>query len=197
MGEETIMKRHFLGLSLAGGFALAACTGASAADSFTLSSPAFKDGTLMAQKNAGANKQNPNCVGENVSPPLAWANPPAGTKSYALLMIDPEGRGGLGVIHWLAYNIPANVTGFAEGETSQPSPKYTGGKGTAGQASYMGPCTPVGAPHHYTFTLVATDLEPGALAAGLTYPELMAKLDGHAKGGTGLIGLWQNPATNK
>jgi Raf kinase inhibitor-like YbhB/YbcL family protein len=191
------MNRHILGLSLAGGFALATCTGASAADYFTLSSPAFKDGTLMAQKNAGGNKQNPNCVGENVSPPLAWTNPPAGTKSYALLMIDPEGRGGLGVIHWLAYNIPADVTSFAEGETSKPSPKYTGGKGTAGQGIYMGPCTPVGAPHHYTFTMIATDLEPGALPAGLTYPELVAKLDGHAKGATGLIGMWQNPNTNK
>lgn len=192
------MNRHIvMGLSLAGGIALTASTGASAADYFSLSSPAFKDGTLMAQKNAGAVKGNANCVGENVSPPLAWANPPAGTKSYALLMIDPEGRGGLGVIHWLAYNIPADVNGFTESETSQPSPKYTGGTGTAKQSTYMGPCTPVGAPHHYTFTLIATDLDPGALPAGLTYPELMAKLDGHAKGGTGLIGVWQNPATNK
>src|SRR5262249_27419016 len=89
IGEETIMNRSVLGLSLAGGFGVASCTGASAADYFPLSSPAFKDGTLMAQKNAGAVKGNANCVGENVSPPLAWANPPAGTKSYALLMIDP------------------------------------------------------------------------------------------------------------
>ena len=192
------MKYHLHSLCLAGGLALAASgNGALAADLFVLTSPAFKDGTMMAQKNAGANKSNPNCVGENVSPPLAWANAPAGSKSLALLMIDPEGRGGLGVIHWLAYNIPASLTGFTEGETSQPSPKYTGGKGTAGQSTYMGPCTPVGAPRHYTFTLVGTDLEVGALAPGLTYPELIAKLDGHAKGGTGLIGLWQNPSTSK
>ncbi len=185
-------------LLLASGLALAAATPAAfAAEPFVLMSPAFKDGTMLAKKNAGANKANPNCVGDNVSPPLAWANAPAGTKSYALLMIDPEGRNGLGVIHWLAYNIPAALTGFAEGETSQPSPKYTGGKGTAGQSTYMGPCTPVGAPHHYTFTLVGTDLDPGALPPALTFPELMSKLDGHAKGGTGLIGLWQNPATPK
>jgi Raf kinase inhibitor-like YbhB/YbcL family protein len=186
------VRPHIQKFSLAGALVLAACTGALAAD-FTLTSSAFKDGTMFAKKNAGAVAGNPNCVGENVSPPLAWANPPAGTKSYALLMIDPEGRGGLGVIHWLAYNIPANVTSFAEGETSKPSPKYVGGKGTAGQATYMGPCTPAGAPHHYTFTLVATDLEPGALPPGLTHPELMSKLDGHAKGATGLIGLWQHP----
>jgi phosphatidylethanolamine-binding protein (PEBP) family uncharacterized protein len=39
---------------------------------------------------------NPNCVGENVSPQLSWVNPPAGTKSYVLLMVRPEGRGGAG-----------------------------------------------------------------------------------------------------
>src|SRR5262244_3055806 len=189
------MTRYIGCLSLAAGLIAAACSGALAADPFMLRSSAFEDNGKMAAKYAGNNKQNPNCVGENVSPPLTWSNPPAGTKSYALLMIDPEGRGGLGVIHWLAYNIPPDVNGFAEGETSKPSPKYVGGKGTAGQAHYMGPCTPAGAPHHYTFTLVATDLDPGALPAGLTYPELMEKLNGHAKGGTGLIGMWQNPST--
>src|SRR5262249_10215108 len=75
-GGEPLMTGLTFGLPLAGGFALAPATGAAAADYFDLSSPAFKDGPLMAQKNAGANKQNPNCVGENVSPPLAWTNPP-------------------------------------------------------------------------------------------------------------------------
>src|SRR5690242_21143524 len=46
---------------------------------FTITSSSFKDGTLLAKKNAGANKSNPNCVGENVSPPLVWTNVPAGT----------------------------------------------------------------------------------------------------------------------
>ena len=189
-----MLKRHIGILLAAGGFALAATNVASAADPFTITSSSFKDGTMLAVKNAGALKTNPNCIGENVSPPLAWANPPEGTKSYALLMIDPEGRNGLGVIHWLAYNIPVAVTGFAEGETSVPSPKYTGGKGTAGQQIYMGPCTPPGTDvHHYTFTLIATDLEPGALPAGLTHPELMEKLNGHAKQAAGIVGLFKKP----
>ncbi len=68
---------------------------------------------------------NPNCVGENVSPQLSWVNPPAGTKSFALLMVDPEGRGGAGVNHWVAYGIPADVTGFAEGEVSKDGPTST------------------------------------------------------------------------
>ena len=78
---------------------------------FTITSSSFKDGTLLAKKNAGANKSNPNCVGENVSPPLAWTNVPAGTASFALVMTDPEGRG-IGVDHWIAYGIPAYVTSF-------------------------------------------------------------------------------------
>ena len=53
----------------------------------------------MAAKNAGNNKANPNCVGENVSPPLAWSNVPADTKSFALIVIDPEGSVGLGSVH--------------------------------------------------------------------------------------------------
>jgi Raf kinase inhibitor-like YbhB/YbcL family protein len=180
-------------LTLAGGFALAACTGAWAAEPFSLTSSSFKDSTLMAVKHAGAIKSNPNCVGENVSPALAWANPPAGTKSYALLMLDPEGRNGLRVVHWLAYNIAASTTSFAEGETGQPSPKYTGGRGTAGQSTYLGPCTPPGTtPHHYTFVMIATDLEPN-LPPGLNYDDLIAKLEGHAKGAAGLVGLFKHP----
>jgi Raf kinase inhibitor-like YbhB/YbcL family protein len=180
-------------ISLAGGLVLAACTGALAADPFMLKSSAFEDNGKLAVKNAGNNKQNPNCVGENVSPPLSWSNPPAGTKSYALLMFDPEGRGGLGVSHWVAYGIDASVTGFAEGEVGGPSEKYVGGKGQAGLGHYLGPCTPPGDWHHYTFTLIATDLEPKALQPGLTRDELFKALDGHAKGAAGLIGRFTKP----
>jgi Raf kinase inhibitor-like YbhB/YbcL family protein len=174
------------------GFCLAQTAGC-AAEPFTISSSSFKDGERLAVKNAGNNKANPNCVGENVSPPLAWANPPEGTKSYALLMFDPEGRPPGGVSHWVAYGIPVAVTGFAEGEVSKPSDKYIGGKSTMSLSNYFGPCTPPGAPHHYTFTLIATDLEPAALAAGMTRDEVIKALDGHAKGATGLIGTFSKP----
>lgn len=167
--------------------------GAAQAEPFSLTSTSFKDSTPLPQKMAGNIKSNPNCVGENASPQLSWSNAPAGTKSYALLMIDPEGRNGLGVIHWLAYNIKPSVTSFAEGETSKPSDKYTGGTGTAKQHTYLGPCTPPNTTyHHYTFVMVATDLEPN-LPADLTYPELTAKLEGHAKGAAGLVALFKHP----
>ncbi|MGA7526756.1 MAG: YbhB/YbcL family Raf kinase inhibitor-like protein [Pseudolabrys sp.] len=178
-------------LAAAAGILLLAGT-VHAAEVFTITSSAFKDGALLAKKNAGDNKSNPNCVGENVSPPLAWSNVPAATTSFALVMTDPEGRG-TGVDHWIAYGIPASVTAFAEGETSKPSDKYVGGIGTAKQSIYMGPCTPPGPPHHYTFVLIATDLDPKALPPGLTKPELFEKLTGHVKGSTGIIGLFKNP----
>ena len=166
---------------------------ASAQGVFTLSSPSFKDGERLATKNAGNNKSNPNCVGENVSPALSWSNPPEGTKSFAILMFDPEGRPPGGVSHWVAYGIPASVTGFAEGEVSKPSDKYVGGASLMKLPNYFGPCTPPGPQHHYTFTLMATDLDPTALAPGLTRDELIKALDGHVKQATGLIGTFSKP----
>jgi Raf kinase inhibitor-like YbhB/YbcL family protein len=166
---------------------------ANAQAAFTLSSPDFKDGARLATKNAGNNKSNPNCVGENISPALSWTGVPEGTRSLALLMFDPEGRPPGGVSHWVAYGIAPTVTGFAEGEVSKASDKYVGGTSTQGVGNYSGPCTPAGAPHHYTFTLIATDLEPSALAPGLKRDELIKALDGHAKNATGLIGLFSKP----
>ena len=168
-----------------------------AAAPFTLTSTTFKDGTRMpvkiANKNQPGAQPNPNCVGENVSPELSWSGAPEGTKSFVFTMVDPEGRGGLGVFHWVAYGIPANVNSFAEGEISKPSEKYVGGKSTQGVGYFSGPCTPPGSPHHYTFKVIATDLEPKELAPGLTLPELEAKLAGHVKGAAGLVGLFTHP----
>jgi Raf kinase inhibitor-like YbhB/YbcL family protein len=167
----------------------------SAAEPFLLKSSSFKDGTLMPKKvsNDVKTMQNPNCVGDNVSPQLAWSNPPEGTKSFALVMTDPEGRNGLGVIHWVAYGIAASITSFAEGEVSNDSDKYIGGKSTQGFGHYSGPCTPPGAAHHYTFVVIATDLDPKELPPGLSLPDFQAKLAGHAKAAAGLVGLFRNP----
>jgi Raf kinase inhibitor-like YbhB/YbcL family protein len=188
-------------LLAAAGMVLAALSVAelahAAAAPFTLMSSTFKDGTLMPAKVANMNQPgatpNPNCVGQNVSPQLSWSGAPEGTKSFALTMVDPEGRGGLGVFHWVAYGIPANVNSFAEGEVSKPSDKYVGGKSTQGVGYFSGPCTPPGSPHHYTLKVIATDLDPKELPPGLTLPELEAKLAGHAKGAAGLVGLFVKP----
>jgi Raf kinase inhibitor-like YbhB/YbcL family protein len=203
MGGNIVIAKRLLtatALTVAFGFAV---TSAQAAGLFTMTSKTFEDGKIMPKKVANTKengKGNPNCVGENVSPQLSWSNVPDGTKSFVLLMTDPEGRGGAGVDHWVAYGIPASVTGFAEGETSKDSDKFVGGKSTMGVGHYSGPCTPPGqVAHHYTFVLVATDFDPHELAPGLTREEILTKLaapgapPAHTKGVAGIVGLFVNP----
>jgi Raf kinase inhibitor-like YbhB/YbcL family protein len=188
-----LSKRQVKILLATGAMVVGSWSLGNAAEPFTLSSTTFKDGTLMPKKVANKNPANPNCVGDNVSPELTWSGAPDGTKSFALTMVDPEGRGGLGVFHWVAYGIPPNVTHFAENEVSKDGDKFVGGKSTQGVGYYSGPCTPPGSPHHYTFMIIGTDLEPKALPAGLTLPELQEKLNGHVKGAAGLVGLFVKP----
>ncbi len=191
--------RRTKGWLLAAGAAALALCGAdavAAAEPFALTSTTFKDGALMPKKVSNNTAGAANCVGDNVSPQLAWSGAPEGTRSFALTMIDPEGKRGLGVYHWLAYGIAPDVTSFAEGEVSKPSDKYVGGKSTMGVGAYSGPCTPRGSPHHYTFVVIATDLDPKDLPPGLTVPELWEKLQGHAKAAAGMVGLFVNPYPN-
>jgi Raf kinase inhibitor-like YbhB/YbcL family protein len=192
------MKRNIEVLLTAGGFAVAsllAVPAARAAEVFMLTSPAVQDNGTLATKNACNDKQrSPNCLGENISPPLAWSGVPEGTKSFALLLFDPEGRAPAGVSHMVVYGIPASVTGFAEGELSQPSDKFVGGKSTMEKAVYFGPGTPPNTDwHHYTWTLAATDLDPKALQPGLTREELAAALKDHVKGSAGLVTRFKHP----
>lgn len=165
------------------------------AGTFTIQSPAFADNGVMDRKYAGKNPANANCTGENVSPPLHWSNVPAGTTSLALIVADPQGAGGLGVNHWVAYGIPATQTSLPEGAgtgTGSGSGLRMG-QNTAGKSVYLGPCPPKGTDmHHYVFVLIATDLPPDALPSGLTRPELDAALKGHTKGAAAWIGRFGN-----
>src|SRR5271169_994652 len=193
------MTRTIASLLTASGFlaaSLLAVPGARAADGFTLSSPAVQDNGILATKNACSDKQRtPNCVGENISPPLAWSNVPDGTKSFALLLLDPEGRPPAGVSHMVIYGIPAAVTGFAEGALSKPSVIFVGGKNLMVTVTYFGPGPPPNVDwHHYTFTLVATDLDPKALERGLTRDELATALKDHLKGSAGLVTRFKHPS---
>jgi Raf kinase inhibitor-like YbhB/YbcL family protein len=168
-----------------------------AAEPFTLTSPAFKDGDVWPAKFAGADpsRTNPPCPGQNVSPPLSWSNAPANTKSFAIMMHDPDGGNGLGADHWVAYGIPASKTSLAEGEASTSPKDWTGGKNAVNSDHYFGPCGPVGhALHHYTITMVATDIEPGKLMPGLTRNELIAALRGHALAPASIIGRYTRPS---
>ncbi|HYM17452.1 MAG TPA: YbhB/YbcL family Raf kinase inhibitor-like protein [Micropepsaceae bacterium] len=166
---------------------LAVATAASAA-AFSVSSSSFSDGGMLTKKNA-ADDPTRMCGGQNVSPALSWSNAPDKTKSFVIFMFDPDGLLGQGVSHWVAYGIPKNVTSFAEGDMAKDAKKFVGGKGTRDNALYIGPCPPVGdAPHHYLFTVVATDLEPAALKPGMTRDEVYKALSGHALVGASIVG---------
>lgn len=157
-----------------------------AATAFILSSPDFIDDQLLDRKYA-TNARD--CGGNNVSPALNWVHPPTGTKSYAIVMYDPDGQKGLGVVHWLAYNITA--TALPEGGASAPSNLFTGGTNLPGTQLYYGPCPPVGdAPHHYVIHVIATDLPGGTLPGGLRIDALYAALKGHTLGSASLIGRY-------
>lgn len=177
---------------LAAVLAFAAIAGAPgalfAAEPFTLTSTSFKDGDVVPLKYAGAHPGR-TCGGENVSPQLTWSNAPEKTKSFAMVMTDPEGGRGLGSVHWVAYGIPASRTSFAEGEASAAPKDHVGGKNNVGTNYYFGPCGPPGdSLHHYIFLVIATDLEPNALPAGLSHGELLEKLRGHALAPAAIVG---------
>jgi Raf kinase inhibitor-like YbhB/YbcL family protein len=157
---------------------------------FVLTSPAFKDGGMLARKNAADDPMRM-CGGQNISPALAWSNPPAKTRSFVIFLLDPDGLLGQGVSHWLGYGIPGDVTSLGEGEITRGSSHFVGGKGTRDNSLYIGPCPPVGeAPHHYVFTIVATDLDPHALKPGMTRDEVYAAIKGHTLGGTSIVGKY-------
>lgn len=187
------LKCGLAGPLLAGGLLLS--LGIAHADVLKLTSPEIADNGTLAIKNACSDKtRTPNCVGQNISPPLAWSGAPAGTKSFALLLFDPEGRAPEGVSHMVLYGIPASVTGFAEGALGQPSDKFVGGKSTMGKAVYFGPGTPPNTDwHHYTWTLIATGLDPKALPPGLTRAELATALKGHVLATAGLVTRFRHP----
>jgi phosphatidylethanolamine-binding protein (PEBP) family uncharacterized protein len=108
--------------------------------------------------NSAANtKDNPNCVGDNLSPEFSWSNVPEGTKRLCYAYDRSRRTRQRWCCPLVAYGIPSSVTGFAEGEVSKLSDRYVGGKSTQGVGFYSGPSTPPNTmPHHYTFVLIAS-----------------------------------------
>jgi Raf kinase inhibitor-like YbhB/YbcL family protein len=98
------------------------------------------------------------CKGQNVSPALNWANPPAGTKSFAVTMYDPDAPTGSGWWHWVMYNIPATTLSLPAGAgNGRNAPRGSDeGQTDFSRKEYGGPCPPVGdKPHHYHITVFA------------------------------------------
>jgi Raf kinase inhibitor-like YbhB/YbcL family protein len=138
---------------------------------FALWSPGRADNAQLETRYAGKNPNNANCVGENLSPALAWARAPAATRSFVILMDDQAGRAGLGVNHWVAYGIAPEANGLPEAAAVAAPAGFSAGRNSLGMP-YLGPCPPRGnAPQHYVYTLIATSLEAGALPPGWTRPQ--------------------------
>jgi len=166
--------------------------GQARAAAFEVSSPSFTDGTMLTTANA-ANENG--CGGQNVSPGLEWSEAPEGTKSFAVTMVDVDGAKGLGVVHWVAYDIPSSRSSLSEGEGSSPSSRFTSGKNSAGTIGYRGPCPPLGdRPHHYIISVYALDLPPGTLAPGLSRDELLNAIRKHILAEASIVGRYsRNP----
>jgi len=101
------------------------------------------------------------CGGANVSPQLHWADVPAGTRSFALILHDPDAPHAGGFYHWVFYDLDAKTRSLDAG--AQLTNAQSGVNGT-GSAGYFGPCPPPGKLHHYNFTLYALDtrIDPNA-----------------------------------
>jgi Raf kinase inhibitor-like YbhB/YbcL family protein len=110
------------------------------------------------------------CEGENISPPLTWTDVPEGTKSFALIVEDPDAPKGT-FTHWIAYNIPPALTGLAPDAGGKPD-GFIPGKNDFGKLGYGGPCPPPGhGDHRYFFHLFALD-KTLDLPSGATKAEL-------------------------
>jgi hypothetical protein len=130
---------------------------------FTLTSSAFQDGDTIPRQFT--------CDGNDTAPPLAWSDAPEGTRSFALVMEDPDAPQGT-FTHWLLYDIPVTTMELRE-------QAGTALRNSFGHAAYGGPCPPPGhGPHRYLFTLHAVDV-PALVLHGKTRASLDQALRAH------------------
>jgi Raf kinase inhibitor-like YbhB/YbcL family protein len=168
--------------------------GAASAAELTLTSPDIKDGATIAKVHVF---KGFGCTGGDISPALSWSGAPAGTKSFAITMYDPDAPTGSGWWHWVVFNIPAKVTSLPEGAGNVK--KHSMPKGAIqsrtdfGIDGYGGPCPPKGdKPHHYQITLFAVDVAklPDAKSASVSPALVGFDLHFHTLAKATLTGLY-------
>ena len=153
---------------------------------FTLSSSAFAPG--------GAIPKRYSCDDANVSPPLVWSGAPAGTKSFALIVDDPDAPDPAApkrvYVHGVLYDIPATVAELAEGEAraSSVSGAHDGLNDDKGRG-YTGPCPPIGR-HRYFHKLYALDALLGDLGAEALKADVERAMAGHVLATAELMGTY-------
>jgi len=149
----------------------------------SLTSTAFAEGQPIPQKYT--------CQGSDISPPLIWTHAPANTKSFAIIVDDPDAPMGTWV-HWVLYDLPAGTNALREdvAKTQSLAGNAKQGINDFHQLGYGGPCPPPGKPHRYYFKIYALDamldLQPGA-----TKKEVEAAMKGHILAEGQLMGTYQ------
>lgn len=158
----------------------AASPAPAAAGALALTSTSFADGATIPDKYTHNNPSQ--CSGQDISPALAWSGAPAGTKSFMVSLIDPDGQNW---VHWVQFNIPPEVTSLPEA----PHAPDIGirGRTSFGASQYDGPCPPSGN-HHYTFTVYALDTML-TLDNTATWSEVEPAMRNHILAKAQLIGM--------
>ena len=148
-----------------------------------LKSSAFNEGDTISLKYTGK--------GENISPPLSWSDVPKGTKSFVLIMDDPDAPMG-SWIHWVAYDIPSTVTGLGEGILQDALlPDGTKqGINSFRWTGYGGPNPPPGKPHRYVFSLYAVDIVLEGIPPAANKGIVLRAIQGHVLGMASLMGTF-------
>ena len=146
-----------------------------------LFSGAFSDGGWIPELHSGE--------GADVSPSLEWSGEPAETRSFALVVDDPDAPSGTWT-HWLLYDIPPRVKNLAQGQ--KPGSLGLAGTNDFGKRGYGGPFPPKGhGPHRYFFRLYALDVPALGLAAGAGPAEVHRALKGHILAETEFMGRFE------
>jgi hypothetical protein len=145
-------------------------------------------------ENQGEIPKKYTCDGEDIAPALAWSNVPAGTKSFALIVDDPDAPDPASPrmtwVHWVMYNIPATTNSLPEGGKESDLPKGTlHGLNDWKKTGYGGPCPPIGK-HRYFHKLYALDTVLPDLKRP-TKAQLEKAMEGHILSKGELVGLYQ------
>ena len=155
----------------------------------TLSSPVFVAAAAIPARFT--------CDGPDISPPLAWSGAPAGTRSFALIIEDPDAPDPAAPkrvwVHWVLYNVPASVTSLPEGASTVRLPLGAReGKHDGGGTGYSGPCPPIGR-HRYFHRLYALDAELPDLGERAGKADLERAMAGHILARAELMGTYERP----
>ncbi len=131
------------------------------------------------------------CDGEDVSPPLQWSGTPVETRSFALIMDDPDAPRGTWV-HWVLYNLPKEAIELTQMVPALPEMPSGARQGlnSSGTTGYAGPCPPAGNPHRYFFRLYALDILL-TLPHGASREDLEHAMSQHIVGQGTLMGTYQ------